>query len=378
MTRTAALGCVLAVAAAGCSGRKATPRLQASASWDDTYAMPGCARRLLRLEVATVAYAEVRAGGERARADEDGEAVLELRQAAAGRGDRVTVAIDGASLDVPLPPVGAPRPVAVGLPDEEPAAGAIVWTGAGTGALATSGMTIVHGTIEGQDLVFRLRGCDLRGGRVEDGAVIGRGPDDVEVRIAIARRLAAATSLRPLAGPIAIALENADGARGQVTLTGTLDVVAALGAMQAAAAGVKVAGAPAWQPGGAILVAGPGLTDLARADRLLRGRPIGEAAAVLSLAITQAASEKRCGGYRDAAYATGLSRSAPTTKAQVQASLVARATGEVLAERAFVHEADCPSSIRMVHGMPETVAAGPGWDDLLGWLEEVGGAPAGP
>lgn len=376
MKMRAALLCVLA---AGCGGKRA-PKLEASASWDDSYAMPGCERRLLRLEVETVAHVEVRAGGERVYADDDGEAVLEVRQAAVGRGDRVTVAIDGNSIEVPLPPAGAPRPVAVGTPDEEPPADQVVWRGRGAGALATSQMTIVQGTIDGQDLVFRLRGCDLRGGRVEDGSVIARGPDDVEVRIAIARRLAARTTLASLEQTIAIELENADGAKGQVTLSGRLDVTAALGRMQAAAAGAKVVGAPAWQPGGAssILVVGPGMNDVERADRLLRGKPIGLAAGVLTLAITQVASEKRCGGYADPTSAMTLGRSTSTTRAQIQAKVLARATGEVVAERAFVHEADCPRSVRTVNGMLETVAAGPGWEEILAWLEEVAGLASPP
>ena len=230
------------------------------------------------------------------------------------------------------------------------------------------------------NLRFRFTGCDLRGGTTGGGTVATRGPDELEVRIGLESTLAAATTLAPITAPLTFEAERLGGVRGQVTLAGRLDVAAALGAMYAAKLGAKGgADVPAWQPGGtsSILVTGPDLEDTARADRLLRGQPLGRAAGVLVLAIEQVPSEARCGGHQDAA-STSLPPSAPTTKANVTAKVIARATGEVVAERSFAHEAVCPAVLVTVDGRAATVAAGPPWAELLSWLEGLSaGTPAG-
>jgi hypothetical protein len=322
----------LAAAAAACRG-PGRPKLEATAHWEDVSAPAGCVRRMLVLDVATVAYLRVAAPGTVVKADEDGKARLEVRQTSIGRADTVSLTIDGAQLAVAVPPAGAPRSVAVAVNlAGQPKDADGVWFGMLDGALAEPRSQRLVGAVVGQDLVWRLTGCDLRGGSIAGGSVIARGPDDLEVHLGLARRLAGLSTLRRLDETIEVTIENTDGQRAIVGFHGGLEVTAALAAMQAAAGSARASTAPPWQPGAAnpVLVAARGLAGeraIARASALLLGKAIGEAAGVVVVART----------------ADGFS-----------ATVSARATGDTIAERAF-----------------PTAGGEPPWDDVLAWVEDV-------
>ncbi len=378
------VGLGLALALGACRGKPA-PKLEVSATWIEAPSPPGCVRHLLRLDVATIAHATVRAAQGHADADEDGHARLELRRAGLGTTGRLVVRIADGETELAIPAAPADdRPIVLDV-DDTPSPGdpdprlhppAVVWRGRATGAVVAGIRAEIGGVLDGTDLRLRFIGCDLRGGSVADGSVSNRDPDRIEVRYPLVARLAAATTLAPMTAPMTFEVGNTSGVRGAVTLAGQLDVPAALAALQAAAGGTTSAAAAPWQPGArnSILVTGPGLddaADLARADRLLAGAPVGRAAAVLLLTVRQVASDARCVGRPGP---DGAAPSWATTRAEVAVTLVERATGQVRGGRSFEHEAACPPTLPAA--ADAVVAATPPWPDILTWAEaQAAGTP---
>lgn len=368
----------LAVGLVGACRGKPAPKLEVTATWVEASGPPGCVRHLLRLDVATIALATVRAGQGRAEADEDGHARLELRRAGLGTTGRLKVRIADGETELAIPAAPADdRPVILDVddtpspsdPDPRLRPAAEVWRGRATGAVPPAIRAEVVGVLDGTDLRLRFIGCDLRGGAAVDGSVSNRDPDRIEVRYPLVARLAAATTLAPMTAPMTFEVGNTAGVRGAVTLAGRLDVPAALAALQAAAGGTTSAAAAPWQPGArnSILVTGPGLddaADLARADRLLAGAPVGRAAAVLLLTVRQVASDARCAGRPGP---DGVAPAWATTRAEVAATLIERATGRVLGGRSFEHEAACPTTPPAASDA--VIAAAPPWPDILAWAE---------
>ncbi len=226
------------VVGAGCDTHKPLPKLEVTPMWMAVPGRPHCNQHRLRLDVATVSFTMVSARGATAKADERGHATLELSRAQVASHDRLRVSIPGGKAEfvVPERPRDA-QPIELGI-DPEPAAGAMVaWRGAATGAVLGGRLAVV-GVIDGDTLRFRFVGCDLKGGIMTGGSVVAVRfaspyelalPDAIDVRVPLAARVAATTA--PTADPLTFTVDNADDVRGQVTLTGTLDVAAAQAAL---------------------------------------------------------------------------------------------------------------------------------------------------
>lgn len=236
----ASLALALAAAAA-CETRKPLPKLEVVATWVTQRGLPGCDQHRLRLAVATIAFTTVSARGATAKADERGHATLELDRAQVESHDHLRVSIAGGKAEV-IVPARAPddRPIELGLEPAAGSGGTVAWRGLATGAVVGGRLAPVVGVVDGDQLRFRWVGCDLKSGATPGGTVVALRfdapyalelPDAIDVRVPLAARLAAATATPPHEEPLVFDVENADGVRGRITLTGTLDVAAARAAL---------------------------------------------------------------------------------------------------------------------------------------------------